>query len=670
MDISALPTRYNVGKASVAAGGTVVTPDGASWYGNAWGDDLFFLASQPLVPPQRIEAANPDGTLTLAFPWPGTAATEEDYEIRYVGIIERSTAQSRRVLEQLGDVKAWADVFVATDADRLALESPSNPLPAGRRVLVVEDGLIWVKETSGYDDWLPPAAFKGDTGNKGWSPQIVAEADGERRVLKLAGYVGGEGLAPTGNVGQYLKADGTWTSTIGDAVDFRGEGFIPRGAYNGATAYEKGDVVRDAGSSWIAVQSTTGNAPPTLPATSNAYWALLAQKGADGTGTGDVVGPAGATDGRFAAFDGATGKLLKELTSAQATSFLALFGAAKGLAPAATSGDVSANRLLRADGTWTDPPSTSGDTEFLLAQVFLKLADLDNQAQFLGPAGNRFADSFDALTYVDVAGATGLNSSVAGILKPAQTAGTTTTISTPSTSADVGTGFTWFDSATPLIAGDVIFKIGVYSTLAKSITVKIGRQISTTSFDVVLSQTYAHPGGGWSDCTLTTPFTVPATTHNIGAFEGGTIDLTGSIARSYHASNLALGTSPTLTADAGAMPPLRYTKNVATDAMTVRSAVFAAAAVPTKMKALINVKEVDAAVAGTDYTLECSRNDGGNWTAMTLTERYTMPTTGLRVVEAAETDVSGQPSGSASRWRFKTLNNKNVELHDVYLYWS
>ena len=42
-------------------------------------------------------------------------------------------------------------------------------------------------------------------------------------------------------------------------------GFV--GAYSGATAYSTNDVVRDQGSSWIALQGTTGNAPPTLPKT-------------------------------------------------------------------------------------------------------------------------------------------------------------------------------------------------------------------------------------------------------------------------------------------------------------------------------------------------------------------------------------------------------------------
>ena len=57
-------------------------------------------------------------------------------------------------------------------------------------------------------------------------------------------------------------------------------GFV--GAYSGATAYSTNDVVRDQGSSWIALQDTTGNAPPTLPTTANSYWELVAQKGDKG----------------------------------------------------------------------------------------------------------------------------------------------------------------------------------------------------------------------------------------------------------------------------------------------------------------------------------------------------------------------------------------------------
>jgi hypothetical protein len=66
-----------------------------------------------------------------------------------------------------------------------------------------------------------------------------------------------------------------------------GNGFVFRGAYSGAAAYVKDDVVLYNNSTWIALISTTGNAPPALPTTSNTQWSLLAAKG-----VGDVSGPA------------------------------------------------------------------------------------------------------------------------------------------------------------------------------------------------------------------------------------------------------------------------------------------------------------------------------------------------------------------------------------------
>lgn len=120
--IEKMATRYFAGTASVQAGGTVVTPHDALWAGNVWGDDLFFLPSQPMVPPQRIEQINEDGTAQLAYPWPGVDAVEADYEIRYVGIIERSTAQSRKVLEELGSFPSW---FLAL----AGLTGEANKLP-------------------------------------------------------------------------------------------------------------------------------------------------------------------------------------------------------------------------------------------------------------------------------------------------------------------------------------------------------------------------------------------------------------------------------------------------------------------------------------------------------------------------------------------------------------
>lgn len=60
----------------------------------------------------------------------------------------------------------------------------------------------------------------------------------------------------------------------------------PKGDYNGSTAYEKLDVVTYNGSSYVAKQSTTGNAP--TDGQTNTYWQLLA-KSSEGGGSSTNV---------------------------------------------------------------------------------------------------------------------------------------------------------------------------------------------------------------------------------------------------------------------------------------------------------------------------------------------------------------------------------------------
>jgi hypothetical protein len=64
-----------------------------------------------------------------------------------------------------------------------------------------------------------------------------------------------------------------------------------RGEYSGGTEYSFNDEVLDNGSTWRFVADTpaTGQAPPTLPTTSNDYWQLSAQRGVDGTGAVNTV---------------------------------------------------------------------------------------------------------------------------------------------------------------------------------------------------------------------------------------------------------------------------------------------------------------------------------------------------------------------------------------------
>ena len=64
-----------------------------------------------------------------------------------------------------------------------------------------------------------------------------------------------------------------------------GISFTPKWPYSAGTAYVPNDVVSYNGSSWIALQNTTGNTPSEW-----AYWTLCAAKGTDGTGSGDISG--------------------------------------------------------------------------------------------------------------------------------------------------------------------------------------------------------------------------------------------------------------------------------------------------------------------------------------------------------------------------------------------
>lgn len=57
------------------------------------------------------------------------------------------------------------------------------------------------------------------------------------------------------------------------------------GTYDNAVTYQKNNVVEYNGSSFIAIQQTTGNLPPVLPLRRNDYWQLLAQRGVDGAGS-------------------------------------------------------------------------------------------------------------------------------------------------------------------------------------------------------------------------------------------------------------------------------------------------------------------------------------------------------------------------------------------------
>lgn len=114
---------------------------------------------------------------------------------------------------------------------------------------------------------------------------------------------------PTGDTGpQGPKGDTGATGATGATGPSGPAGLTWRGTWSGATSYAVNDGVLYGGTSYICTVAHTNSAPP------SANWNTLASKGTDGSGTGDVVGPASVTDGYVVAFDGTTGKLIKQDT--------------------------------------------------------------------------------------------------------------------------------------------------------------------------------------------------------------------------------------------------------------------------------------------------------------------------------------------------------------------
>jgi hypothetical protein len=101
----------------------------------------------------------------------------------------------------------------------------------------------------------------------------------------------GASLPPTAPFEQVAVDAPFWRLAIGSEPSWFVHGLqdvaftaplVDRGAYNVAETYREGHIVQDQGWSWLYVNTapSAGNAPPGLPATSNAWWRVFVQGGA------------------------------------------------------------------------------------------------------------------------------------------------------------------------------------------------------------------------------------------------------------------------------------------------------------------------------------------------------------------------------------------------------
>ena len=319
-------------------------------------------------------------------------------------------------------------------------------------------------------------------------------------------------------------------------------------------------------------------------------------------------------------------------------------------------------------------PPTAGasdvpaDLSLLLGQLALAVADNANVAQFLGDTGNRFADSFDALTYVDTGAATNLDTGSAGMLKPNSDAGGSETSATPG--ADAGNaGYTFVDRAWAVDNNRRVSHVGVHSTVAQTFVVKLLKRNSLGNYDVVVSESLSHGGTGWEDKTLSSIYNVPASgSYYAGVYSASNFPTqNASVVSSYSNSNVT-GTGQSLTEATGKCPGVRVTYAAYADNVTVSSTALTAASAPSSAKLIARVKETDAITLNTDLVFSVSRDGGTTWTAFAMTKKFTANS--IAVYESDNLDISAQPSGTSMKWRVVSANSKNFEIRDIYIYWT
>ncbi len=344
-------TWYGDGLTTVAVGSRTVIGTDTGWLTPVAGmtpikdgDKYGIHVGRPIV----IEKIISDTELLLADDWPGPAQTDAPYKIELTNPTIVAVETMRRLMLSLsgGNLSSIAETSVGTDdlligigpgvfstinkaalvqgveydafVPNLAGRAAYNGAAAGFAVLVIDIGdgrsALYFKNSATSGDWSAPSYITGPVGPAGVNQRGNYSAGTAYAIRDIVQYGGSTWIAKVATTGNAPPTLPTTENTQWLLFARSGApGVVDRGTYSGATAYEANDIVLNNGSTWLALQATTGNAPPVLPAESNTYWRLLARKGTDGSGTGDVVGPAGGVAiNDFAVFADTTGKLLKK----------------------------------------------------------------------------------------------------------------------------------------------------------------------------------------------------------------------------------------------------------------------------------------------------------------------------------------------------------------------
>ncbi len=278
---------YTAGTISLVSGSpTVVGTDTAWEISLIAGGTIYvqFDGGNPLP----IATVDSDTEITAALNWTGPTGTYSYAIMRDTAYGQQTVANAQALatyIQRLNNPALAATAGVTPGSNKLLLFTGAN----SATVIDLEDLLQGVK----FDEEVPTLADRAT---------YDGEAEGFRVLVANIG---------DGRSAFYTKksaAVGDWTVP-----------FYITGPMGGAGPYT--DITIGPTETLPAGSQAEVTLVPLSPGVIRLDFGL--PKGEDGTGTGDVVGPAGATDGYLAAFNGTTGKLLKQqILSAFAATIL------------------------------------------------------------------------------------------------------------------------------------------------------------------------------------------------------------------------------------------------------------------------------------------------------------------------------------------------------------
>ena len=102
--------------------------------------------------------------------------------------------------------------------------------------------------------------------------------------------------------------------------------------------------------------------------------------------------------------------------------------------------------------------------------------------------------------------------------------------------------------------------------------------------------------------------------------------------------------------------------------MTLISEKFTADEAPDEARIIIFEEDVDEITLNTDIKAYASRDDGANWTQITLTDEGDY--SGSKRILTGTADISGQPSSTDMVYKIESLNEKDLNIHGAALSWA